>query len=106
MSSALALRHVLMIVKPFKAEAVIEALRAFPVEDLIIYECRGYGRQKGHLELYSGPEYSISFLPKVAIEFGASHFILEELLDAVMPVARTGRIGDGKVFIFPIAEEV
>jgi nitrogen regulatory protein P-II 1 len=88
-----------MIVKPFRSEATVTALRHLEVSQIVVYECRGYGRQKGHVELYTGPEYSISFLPKVCIEFVCSRFALKEVLDTLLPIARTGRIGDGKVFI-------
>jgi nitrogen regulatory protein P-II 2 len=92
-------RHITIIVKAFKSQQVIEILQTHSVQDLIVYECRGYGRQKGHLELYSGPEYTISFVPKVCIECSASRFDLEAIFDDVQLTARTGRIGDGKIFV-------
>lgn len=98
------LRHITMIVKPFKSQAIIEFLETQNISHIHVYECQGYGRQKGHLELYSGPEYSISFIPKIAIEFLVSRFEVEELLNQVIPIARTGRIGDGKVFITDVID--
>jgi len=92
-------KYVTVFVKPFKVDEVVEALRSYPIEELTIEEVRGYGRQKGHTELYSGSEYSITFLPKVRIEFGAPEGKLAELVRAVAEAARTGRIGDGKVFV-------
>lgn len=97
-------KRVTLIIKPFKCEAVMNALRELPCHDVSVTECRGYGRQKGHLELYSGPEYSIAFVPKVWIEFHASRFDIEAILSKVLPLARTGRIGDGKVFITDVGE--
>lgn len=97
-------RLVTAIIKPFRTEAVIKALGELPVEGLTVSECRGYGRQKGHLELYTGPEYTISFLPKVLIEFTCSRFDLDAVLERLTLVAKTGRIGDGKVFVMALAD--
>lgn len=90
------------VVKPFRLDAVLEALRGLPVTDLTVGECRGYGRQKGHLELYEGSEYEITFLPKVRLEMVVSDFDRERVIDAICRAARTGRIGDGKVFVLPL----
>ena len=89
---------VICIVKVPKLEAVLGALAAFPVEDVVTEEVRGYGRQKGHLELYQGTEYRVTFLPKVRVEFHAPPEAAEAAAAAVVEAARTGRIGDGKVF--------
>jgi nitrogen regulatory protein P-II 2 len=94
--------YVTVIVKPFRLENVLTALSAFPARSLIVNQVRGYGRQKGHLELYRGPEYAISFIPKVKIEVVIPRRDLEDLIQAVEPAARTGRIGDGKVFVLGI----
>ena len=97
-------RRLTIIVKAFKTEHVVNTLGQHSVEDLLVYECRGYGRQKGHLELYNGPEYSISFVPKVCIECTVSRFDLDSILDDIMLAARTGRIGDGKIFVHNIED--
>ncbi len=89
---------VVCIVKVPKLEAVLSALSAFPVESVITEEVRGYGRQKGHLELYQGTEYRVTFLPKARVEFHAPPEEAERAALAVVEAARTGRIGDGKVF--------
>jgi len=88
-----------VIIKPFRLDPVLEALRPFHLISVTASEVRGYGRQKGHLELYRGSEYAISFIPKVKLEIVAPALELEEVLNAVQAAARTGRIGDGKVFI-------
>jgi len=93
------LKHFTVIVKPFKTDDVVQAIRSVAPVELVISECRGYGRQKGHLELYEGSEYTITFLPKVRIEFTAQAFDQEKIFAAVCAAARTGRIGDGKIFV-------
>jgi nitrogen regulatory protein PII len=90
---------VTVIVKPFRLDAVLAALRPFHLESMVASEVRGYGRQKGHLELYRGSEYVISFIPKIKIEIVAPRSEVEELAQAVRLSARTGRIGDGKLFV-------
>ncbi len=91
--------RLIVIVKPFRLDAVIESLGGLDIHDLCIQDVRGYGRQKGHLELYSGTEYTITFLPKVRIEMVVSPVALEPAIEAMMEAARTGRIGDGKIFV-------
>jgi nitrogen regulatory protein PII len=91
---------VVAVVKVPKLEAVLSALAAHPVEGLAVEEVRGYGRQKGHLELYQGTEYRVTFLPKVRVEFHAPAEAAEAAVAALVEAARTGRIGDGKVFLF------
>lgn len=90
---------VICIVKVPKLDAVIAALSAFPVEGVVTEEVRGYGRQKGHLELYQGSEYRVTFLPKARVEFHAPPEVAEKAALAVAEAARTGRIGDGKIFV-------
>jgi len=91
--------RVVAIVKPFKLDAVLEALKGQPVEGLEITEVRGYGRQKGHLELYSGAEYKITFLPKVRVEMRCPAGHVDPVVGAIREAAQTGRIGDGKIFV-------
>lgn len=88
-----------IILKPFRVEPVLHALEPFRLASLTISEVRGYGRQKGHLELYKGHEYAISFIPKVKIEVVIPGGEVEGMLQAVARAARTGRIGDGKIFL-------
>jgi len=91
--------RLIAIVKPFKRDAVLAALAGHPVEDVQMTEVRGYGRQKGHLELYSGSEYTITFLPKVRFEMRCPAGAVDAAVDAIREAAETGRIGDGKIFV-------
>jgi nitrogen regulatory protein PII len=91
--------RLIVIIKPFKLDAVLEALKGLDVTDLEVAEVRGYGRQKGHLELYSGAEYTITFLPKVRLEMLCAPASLEPAIAAVREAACTGRIGDGKILV-------
>lgn len=92
-------RFITVIIKPFRLEAVLNALKPFHVESLMVSEVRGYGRQKGHLELYRGAEYVISFIPKLKLEFAIPAQECREVMEAVRQGARTGRIGDGKILV-------
>ena len=94
------------IIKPFKLEEVRQALLDFGVEGLTITEVKGFGRQKGHTELYRGAEYVVDFLPKVKIEVVMEDELLEGAVEAIQQTAHTGRIGDGKIFISTIDEAV
>ncbi len=91
--------YISIVVKPFRVEPVLQALEPFRIRSLTTAEVRGYGRQKGHLELYKGHEYAISFIPKIKMEMIVPKEEVEELLQAVARAARTGRIGDGKIFL-------
>ena len=95
---------VICIVKVPKLDAAISALAAFPVEGVVTEEVRGYGRQKGHLELYQGSEYRVTFLPKARLEFHAPPEVAERAALAVAEAARTGRIRDGKIFFLDETE--
>jgi nitrogen regulatory protein PII len=95
---------VICIVKVPKLDAAISALAPFPVDGVLTEEVRGYGRQKGHLELYQGSEYRVTFLPKARVEFHAPPDVAERAALAVAEAARTGRIGDGKIFFLDEAE--
>jgi nitrogen regulatory protein P-II 1 len=94
------------IIKPFKLDDVKEALQAIGVQGITVLEARGFGRQKGHTELYRGAEYVVDFLPKVKIEVVVDDTLVEPAIEAILSAAQTGRIGDGKIFISPIEEVV
>lgn len=94
------------IIKPFKLDDVREALTGMGIEGLTVSEVKGYGRQKGQTEIYRGAEYAVNFLPKVKIEVVLSDDRVESALEAITQAANTGRIGDGKVFVFDVAESV
>lgn len=100
------LKKIEAIIKPFKLDDVKEALNAVGIKGLTITEVRGFGRQRGHTELYRGSEYVVDFLPKVKIEVVVPEAQAEEVIQAIVGAARTGRIGDGKVFITPIEDTV
>jgi nitrogen regulatory protein P-II 2 len=97
------MKQFVVIVKPFRAEAVLQAIAAFGVQDCVVREAKGYSRQKGYLERYIGSEYSLAFLPKVEITVWIDDERASELAERITSVARTGRIGDGKVFAVPAA---
>ena len=90
------------IIKPFKLDDVREALTPLGVQGLTVTEIKGFGRQKGQTEIYRGAEYQVSFLPKVKIEIAVSDDIVDEVVDAILNDARTGKIGDGKIFVSPL----
>ena len=92
------------IIKPFKLDEVKNALSLIGIQGLTVYEAKGFGRQKGHTELYRGAEYVVDFLPKIKIEFIINDEILEEVIEALTSAAHTGKIGDGKIFISNIEE--
>lgn len=94
------------IIKPFKLEDVKEALKEIGVQGLTVTEVKGFGRQKGHTELYRGAEYVIDFLPKIKLEIVVSDDIVVKVVDAITDSAKTGKIGDGKIFIFPMEEVI
>ena len=99
-------RRIEAIVKPYKLDEVKDALMAIGIHGMTIGEVKGFGRQKGHAELYSGTEYVVDFLPKVKIELLVDEAKTERVVDAIVEAARTGRIGDGKIFISPAAEVI
>ena len=94
------------IIKPFKLDEVKEALQDMGVQGMTVLEAKGYGRQKGHTELYRGAEYVVGFLPKIKVEVVVEDSQLEPALEAITRAARTGRIGDGKIFVSEIAEVI
>ena len=94
------------IIKPFKLDEVKEALQELGVQGMTVLEAKGYGRQKGHTELYRGAEYVVDFLPKVKIEVVMEDSMVERAVEAIMHAAHTGRIGDGKIFVSTIDEAI
>ena len=94
------------IIKPFKLDEVREALSEIGVSGLTVTEAKGFGRQKGHTELYRGAEYVVDFLPKVKIELVIEDTLVERAIEAIQQAAHTGRIGDGKIFVTPVEEAV
>ena len=92
------------IIKPFKLDEVKDALHEVGLQGLTVVEAKGFGRQKGHTELYRGAEYVVDFLPKVKIEVVCSDDLAERAIEAIQQAARTGRIGDGKIFILPLED--
>ena len=100
------MKLVTAIVKPFNLDEVREALAELGVNGLTVTEVKGFGRQKGHTELYRGAEYVVDFLPKVKIEAAVPDELLEQCLEAIQRSARTGKIGDGKIFVFDIEQAI
>ena len=94
------------IIKPFKLDEVKEALNEIGVEGITVSEVKGFGRQKGHTELYRGAEYVVDFIPKVKLEIAIADELVAKVVETIETTARTGRIGDGKIFIIPMDEAV
>ena len=94
------------IIKPFKLEAVKEALTAIGVEGMTVTEVKGFGRQKGHTEIYRGSEYTVDFLPKAKLEIAVTDDMKEKVIAAIAMGAKTGKIGDGKIFVTPLEEVI
>jgi len=94
------------IIKPFKLDEVKEALHEVGLQGLTVVEAKGFGRQKGHTELYRGAEYVVDFLPKVKIELVVDDKLVDRAIQAIQDAARTGRIGDGKIFILPVEDAI
>ena len=100
------MKLVTAIIKPFKLDDVREALSDIGVQGITVSEVKGFGRQKGHTELYRGAEYVVDFLPKVKIEVMVTNGILDNVIDAITKSARTGKIGDGKIFVVAVEQAV
>lgn len=100
------MKMVTAIIKPFKLDDVREALSDIGIQGITVTEVKGFGRQKGHTELYRGAEYVVDFLPKVKIEVAIADELLEQTLDAISKSANTGKIGDGKIFVFGIDQVI
>ncbi len=100
------MRLIKAIIKPFKLDEVREALSAVGVQGLTVTEAKGFGRQKGHTELYRGAEYVVDFLPKLALEVVVGDDMQDAVVKAITDAANTGKIGDGKIFIFPVEDAI
>ncbi len=100
------MRKVEAIIKPFKLDEVKEALQAVGVQGMTVTEVKGFGRQKGHTELYRGAEYVVDFLPKIKIEIAVAEDLVDKAIEAIRSAANTGRIGDGKIFVLPLEEVI
>ena len=97
---------IIAAIKPYKLDEVREALTAIGVRGLMVTEVKGFGRQKGHTEVYRGSEYTVSFLPKVKFEIVVEDSIVQKAVDTIVGSAKTGKIGDGKVFVLPIEDAI
>ncbi|MFK7897893.1 MAG: P-II family nitrogen regulator [Myxococcota bacterium] len=100
------MKKVEAIIKPFKLDDVKEALAGIGVEGLTVSEVKGFGRQKGHTELYRGAEYVVDFLPKIKLEIVVDSDLVDKVIEAIVSSANTGKIGDGKIFVLPLEEAV
>jgi nitrogen regulatory protein P-II 2 len=100
------MKIVMAIIKPFKLDEVRDALTAIGVHGMTVTEVKGYGRQKGHTEIYRGTEYAVSFLPKLKVEVAVAANQLDKVIDAISAAAKTGQIGDGKIFVFGLEQAV
>ena len=100
------MKLIIAIIKPFKLDAVRDALTGLGVQGLTVTEVKGYGRQKGHTEIYRGAEYAVSFLPKLKIEVAVASELVPQVIDAITAAARTGQIGDGKIFVTSLEKAV
>jgi nitrogen regulatory protein P-II 2 len=96
------MKLVIAVIKPFKLEEVRDALTRIGVHGMTVTEVKGYGRQKGHMEIYRGNEYAVNFLPKLRLEVAVASEQIDQVMDAIVAAAKTGQIGDGKIFVTPI----
>ncbi|MEI7721105.1 P-II family nitrogen regulator [bacterium] len=102
----MALKKIEAIIKPFKLEEVKEALTEVGIEGMTVTEVKGFGRQKGHTEIYRGSEYTVDFLPKVKLEIILGEALVDKAVAAILKGAKTGKIGDGKIFVLPVDEAI
>jgi nitrogen regulatory protein P-II 2 len=100
------MKMIVAVIKPFKLDEVRDALTRIGIHGMTVAEVKGYGRQKGHMEIYRGAEYAINFLPKVRIEVAVASEQLDQVMEALVAAARTGQIGDGKIFVTPLEHAV
>ena len=98
------MKLVMAIIKPFKLSEIHEALTALGIQGLTVTEVKGYGRQKGHTEIYRGAEYAVSFLPKLKIEIVCGSDMVDRVIETIAQTAKTGQIGDGKIFVLPVEQ--
>jgi nitrogen regulatory protein P-II 2 len=98
------MKLVIAVIKPFKLDEVREALTRVGIHGMTVAEVKGYGRQKGHMEIYRGAEYAVNFLPKLRVEVAIASERVDQVVEALVVAARTGQIGDGKIFVMPIEQ--
>ena len=98
------MKLVIVVIKPFKLDEVRDALTRIGVHGMTVNEVKGYGRQKGHMEIYRGAEYAVNFLPKLRLEVAVSSAQLDQVMEAIAAAAKTGQIGDGKIFVTPLEQ--
>lgn len=96
------MKYIIAVIKPFKLEEVREALGAIGVQGITVTEVKGHGRQRGHTEFYRGAEYAVSFVPKLRIEIAVEQSLVAKVVEAIQTSAKTGQIGDGKIFVLPL----
>jgi nitrogen regulatory protein PII len=101
-----AMKLIIAVIKPFKLEEVREALTAIGVQGLMVSEVKGYGRQSGHTEIYRGAEYVVNFVPKIKLEIAAPDSQVDKIIETIASTARTGKIGDGKIFVLDLQQAV
>jgi nitrogen regulatory protein P-II 2 len=100
------MKLVTAIIKPFKLDDVREALNEIGISGITVIEVKGFGRQKGHTELYRGAEYVVDFLPKIKVEIAVDDSLVDKVIEAITEAARTGKIGDGKIFVFDLSQVI
>ena len=98
------MKLVIAVIKPFKLDEVRDALTRLGVHGMTVNEVKGYGRQKGHMEIYRGAEYAVNFLPKLRLEVAVASDLIDQVMEAVAAAAKTGQIGDGKIFVMPLEQ--
>jgi nitrogen regulatory protein P-II 2 len=100
------MKYIIAVIKPFKLEEVREALGAIGVQGITVTEVKGHGRQRGHTEFYRGAEYAVSFVPKLRIEVAVEESLVAKVVEAIQTAAKTGQIGDGKIFVLPLEQAI
>ncbi len=100
------MKMIMAVVKPHQLDSVREALTELGIDGMTVTEVKGYGRQKGHTEIYRGAEYTVNFLPKIKIEIAVGEAVVDQAVEAIQAAAKTGKIGDGKIFVFDLGQTV